>query len=142
MRHTLWLVAVGSVVLLQACGGFEPTTELVAGTYQATTFESQVDGEATIDQLEAGASLTITLHVDGTTTGRLFIPEGTEEGNDMDASMVGTWVLTDKAVDFNQDADTFVRDLTFEARSADRLVGERDFGGGSLRVVLERQAAN
>lgn len=112
------------------------------GSYQATTFETTEDGQTT-DQLAEGAEFTITLSSDGTTTGNLFVPGGAEGGGDLDASLAGTWTFdaNSKTVEFDQDADTFVRDMTFAVvreGGTIRLEGEESFGGPTITVVLEQ----
>ena len=119
-----------------ACDGdpFAPTVSNVTGSYTATTFTT-TSGGVTTDHLADGASFTITLRADGTTTGRLFIPGGDEGGGDLDADMAGTWTLTGSTVEFTQTADTFVRDMPFTA-SRNRLGGIATFSGTTIRVTL------
>lgn len=123
-----------------ACGGddpFTPTMETVAGSYTATTFTlSSVVGE--INLLAGGATVTINLASNGTTTGRLLVPDGNDDGSDLDADLTGTWSLTDSTVTFEQSADTFIPDVDFVA-SANRLTGEGTFSGGTLRLVLTKE---
>lgn len=115
----------------------------VVGSYEATLLEVTVDGTTT-DQLAEGAELTIDLAADGTTTGQLFIPEGEEEGEDLDVALDGTWTFDEDAatVEFDQDADTFVRDITYQAVRANggiRLEGERTFDEETNTVQLTQQ---
>ncbi len=136
-RVSMLDLALGAV----ACGDvdpFNPTVETVAGSYTATTFElSSVVG--TINLLAGGATVTINLAGDGTTTGRLFVPEGNTDGSDLDEDLAGTWSLTDSTVTFEQSADTFIPDVAFVA-SANRLTGEGTFSGGTLRLVLTKDS--
>jgi hypothetical protein len=111
----------------------------VAGTYQATTFTTRSQSsQATTDQLAQGATLTIVLDTTRATTGRLFVPVGDENGNDLDASMAGTWALSHDSVGFSQAADTFVRDMPFVFANG-ALTGEGTFSGTVVRVVLTKQ---
>ena len=123
-----------------ACGdddSFSPTVETVAGSYTATTFTvSSVVGS--VNLLAGGATVTLDLATDGTTTGRLFVPEGELDGSDLDADLTGTWSLTDSTVTFEQSADTFIPDVDFIA-SSNRLTGEGTFSGGTLLLVLTKQ---
>lgn len=123
-----------------ACGdddSFSPTVETVAGSYTATTFTvSSVVGS--VNLLGGGATVTLDLATDGTTTGRLFVPEGELDGSDLDADLTGTWSLTDSTVTFEQSADTFIPDVDFIA-SSNRLTGEGTFSGGTLLLVLTKQ---
>ena len=129
------LAAVGAGV---ACGGeaFSPTTQNVAGAYTATAFTTTTGG-VTTNQLAAGASLTLDLTVGGAVTGRLFLPGGAEGGANLDEDMAGTWTLTGNTVQFDQSADTFVRDVSFVA-TENRLTGDDVFGGTTLHVVLTK----
>lgn len=114
----------------------------VVGSYEATTFETTENGQTT-DQLAEGAEFTITLNSEGTSAGNLFVPGGAEDGGDLDASLAGTWTFTanSNTVEFDQNADTFVRDMTFTATrngGSVQLEGEESFGGPTITVVLEQ----
>lgn len=136
---------VAAVTVLCACGDDpvgpgEITRDDITRGFAAVTFTTTTDG-VTTDHLAAGATLDIALHEDGTTTGRLFVPGGDEDGGDLDADLAGTFSFEDASdrVTFDQNADTFVRDMTFTAtRSNDvvQLGSERTFGGTTVRVVL------
>ena len=124
---------------LGACGGndsFSPTTETVAGSYTGTTF-TLTSSAGTTDLLALGATVTVTLVSDGTTTGRLFVPNGAEDGGDLDADLAGTWALVGNTVTFSQTADTFIRDVAFTA-GPNRLTGEDTFSGVTIRLVLSK----
>jgi hypothetical protein len=100
------------------------------GDYAASTFTLR-SGGTTVDLLALGA----------TTTGRLFVPGGDEDGSDLDANLDGTFLFDDSTdeVTFRHDADTFVRDVTFTASRAGRAVqleAEETFSDVTLRVVL------
>jgi hypothetical protein len=89
-------MALVLAVLAGGCGddddGFNPTIETVAGSYTASTFTIE-DETGTIDLLALDASVSATLNEDGTTTGQLFVPEGDEDGSDLEADLAGTWTL-------------------------------------------------
>jgi len=129
----------GLLTAVAACGDdpFSPTPESVAGSYSATEFTATSDALGTFDLLAVGAEVTVTLAADGTTTGRLFVPGGAEDGSDLDADLAGTWALDGSTVTFNQTADTFIRDAQFTA-SRNRLTGEGVFQGLTIRLVLDR----
>ncbi|HYF38257.1 MAG TPA: hypothetical protein VD930_01125, partial [Gemmatimonadales bacterium] len=123
-----------------ACGdddSFSPTVETVAGSYTATTFTlSSVVGE--INLLSGGATVTMDLATDGTTTGRLFVPDVGTGGSDLEEDLAGTWSLTDSTVTFDQSEATFIPQIDFTA-SPNRLTGEGTFSGGTLRLVLTKE---
>ena len=116
-----------------------PDKDAVAGSYTATTFTTVTSGTTT-NQLAAGATLSITLRVDGTTTGQLFIPASTSGGAAVNEAMNGTWTLSGTTVDFAQSADTFVRDMPFVVEGG-ALVGDQIFGDTRIVVILTKQPA-
>lgn len=144
------LAVLVATLALGACGdspsgndGQEISRAQLSGNYRfskefgATEFKT-TEGGTTTNQLDRGASLSISLAADGTTTGRLVVPGGDEDGGDLNADMAGTWTLDDGIVNFDQDADTFVRDLPFEVRGT-RLVGDRTFGDVRVQMTLAKQ---
>jgi hypothetical protein len=138
MRQKLVAPALASVLL--ACGGesFTPSEETVAGSYSATTFTITSTTPPT-DALALGLTLTLTLASDGTTTGRLLLPGGGDNGVDLDEDLTGTWTLNGRLVRFSQGADTFIRDAVFTA-GPNTLSTQGTFGDTSLRLVLTRTA--
>jgi hypothetical protein len=137
-RLFLLALAVSAI----ACGdddSFSPTVETVAGSYTASTFTLS-SPVGTINLLGAGATVTVDLARDGTTTGRLFVPGGNTDGSDLDDDLAGTWSLTDSTVTFQQSSSTIIPDLEFIA-SANRLTAEGSFSGGTLRLVLTKTAS-
>ena len=138
LRRPAFRFAPTALELLLACGGsdtFTPTEETVAGIYEATTF-TVTSRVGTTDLLLAGATVDATLAPDGTTSGRLFVPGGAEDGSDLDEDLTGTWTLTGETVTFDQTADTFIRDAEFIA-GRNTLTGEGTFSGvsGFLQLV-------
>lgn len=128
------------VLVLPGCGGDGPTglsRADLTGDYTATTLTITVGGTTT-DALARGMSLQITLHADGTTSGRFAIPAEMRQSEDAaQVSMEGTWELAESTVTFDQPADTFVRDMEFTATPG-RLEGGETFGDETVRLVLER----
>lgn len=129
---------LASVLLLAACDSPTgvPIPAEVAGSYRATVLTTRAGG-AVVDQLAGGTELRITLDPSGATTGRLFVPHGDENGRDLDADLAGRWTLRGDTVRFEQQADTFVRDIPFLVRE-DRLEGAADFGPVRIEVSLAR----
>ncbi len=135
-RNLVGLAAVWTATLLLGCNvgdSFTPSIDNVAGNYTATMLTTTTGGTTT-DHLAAGASFTINLAANGTTTGRLFVAGGGDAGGDLDADMAGTWTLVGSTVTFNQTADTFVRDMSFTAQ-VNHLRGEATFGGSTTLCV-------
>ena len=131
---------VAALVLGTACGdegtAFSPSLVNVAGTYQATTLTA-TEGGITTDLLLLGATLSVVLNLDGTTSGRLLAPGLGENGEDIDQDLTGTWTLTGSSVNFQLASDTFIADVPFTAEP-NRLRAEGDFSGATLRVVLTK----
>ena len=134
------LGTLGFALGLLACGddGFIPTEDAVAGTYTATTFIATNTTPPT-DLLALGMTLSLTLAPDGTTTGRLFMPDGADNGVDLDEDLSGTWTLSGRSVTFDQAANTFIRDAVFTVE-ANTLTTEGTFGDTSIRLVLTKAA--
>jgi hypothetical protein len=119
------------------------TEESILGAYVATQLDVTVAGSTT-DILEEGAEITVTLDDDGTTTGRLFVPEGNDDGSDMDVSLDGTFVFDDDAdeLSLNPGAENFLEGVVFTASRDDgsvQLTGTRTFFGTRVDVVLTQQ---
>lgn len=130
------LAATLIFALFSACEDPVSVDDL-SGSYEASTFTLTQSG-STDDLLAQGASITLTLDADGSTSGRLFVPDGNEDGSDFDADLTGTWTRTGSQVSFDHPADTFIRDMSF-AVDGSRLTGEATFSSGTFRVVLDRR---
>lgn len=148
-RLSALLPAALLVIGLGACGDEDPLgpedveREDLAGTYEATTFTVTQQGVA-VNLLAVGADVEISLAADGTTSGRLFVPRGDEDGSDLDESLAGSYTFDEdtRAVVFDQAADTFLRDLTLTAVRTSRgitIEGSEDFGDGMVEIVLTRR---
>jgi len=133
--HVIGTLLVGSIPLLSACSD-TLTPESLAGTYVATTFT--LAGTVSGDVLAEGGRLTITFHADGTTTGTLFVPASLNDGQDFNVSMTGTFTIMNNTVVLTQDADTFVRDVTWTVDGS-QLRASETFSGVTITVVLTRQ---
>lgn len=124
------LATLPCLIAAAACGdSFSPTMATVAGSYTATTF-TRTSGGTVTDELARGGSLVLTLAAGGTTSGQLVMSDFIE-------NMEGTWLLTGDKVTFPQNAEPFMRDMTFTA-TADELRGDATFGGERVQVTLRR----
>ena len=131
------IVALTLALALGSCGGedaFSPTVESVAGSYTARSL-TLTSSVGTTDLLALGSTVAATLNADGTTSGRLFVPGGNDDGSDLDVDLAGAWTLSGSTVTFNQPGDSFFREVEFTA-GPDQLNGEGEFGGGVIRLVL------
>jgi hypothetical protein len=135
MRFIVGMFAVGA--LLVACSDpFKPTTENVVGDYSLQALTT-TDSGGTVNWVTAGATCTISLAANGTTTGHLFLPGADTGGVDFNADMPGTWALSGDSISFDQAADSFVRDMSFGALE-NRLAGDHTFTGTRVRFVLTK----
>ena len=136
LTSRLLVVATAAVTIATACAE-DPNVPPVGvpGAYHATAFSLATGGGPAYDLLASGASLTLTLAADHSTTGRLFVPAGYAGGAAVDESMAGTWRQSHDTVYFDGPADTFVRDVPFVVR-ANTLSAEYDPPGGQLLVTL------
>ena len=116
-----------------ACGDgpTSPSVEAVTGTYTATQLTTTEGGTST-NQLAAGASITLTLNANGTTSGRFIVP------GELDADLTGTWTLSGTTVSLSHSADTFLTDTDFQVQG-NRLVGDETFGSTRVQVTLTKQ---
>ena len=148
-RLSTLLPAALLVIGLGACSDDDPLgpedveREDLVGTFEATTFTVTQQGVA-VNLLAVGADVEISLRADGTTAGRLFLPQADDDGSDLDESLAGTYTFDEgtRRVVFDQAADTFLRDLTLTAVRTSRgiaLEGTEDFGDGMVEIVLTRR---
>lgn len=142
------LGGVTLATLLAACGDDQatdpdPSARMaeVAGDYAAEgdqgTLMRTANGQ-TVDQLANGASVTITLSADGLTSGRLFVPGAEEDGSDFEADLAGTWSLRNETVEFSHEADTFIRDMSFEVEDG-QLLGDEVFPDERIQIMLQKR---
>ena len=108
----------------------------VAGAYHATMFAVASGGPA-LDLLALGATLTMTLDADHTTTGRLFVPAAVAGDEPLDESLSGSWRQSNDTVYFAGSADTFVRDVPFVIRGA-TLHATEATPNGVIQVTLSK----
>ena len=117
-KGALALVALLFTTGFVACGSDGPTPPggggggpTLTGSYTATQWVT-TGGSGSANQLLAGSTLAITLNSNGTTSGHLHLVAS--GGNPpLDADMAGTWMVTGADLTFSQNADTFVRNMTF-----------------------------
>ena len=140
-RHRARLLALVTFASawVSGCGSDSPShPSSLAGTYVATVFRVTPTGESTIDVLAAGGSLSVTIASDNTASGSLSIPASVA-GTPFTASMAGTVVQSGSTVQFQQTADTFVRNLTFTIVGNTLQATSQVAGAGSFTITLTRQ---
>ena len=140
MRNTILRTGalLGAVAVL-GCGSDTTAPDPLVNSYVASTWITTGTSGQT-NQLLSGSSLVIFLNSDGTTSGHLHVAAS---GGDpaFDADMAGTWSRQGNTVNFNQAADTFVRNMPFTVMSsADathwELIGDKTFAGTRVQLTL------
>lgn len=130
------LPLLAALAIGTGCDSTDPNP--LAGTFVATSFVATETGEAPMDILALGGELTISIAQNNSTTGILTIPGDLTGGSDLSFSMNGTATRTGNTVTFDQEEDTFVRDLDWTF-SGNTLNASQSFVGVSLAITLTRQ---
>lgn len=133
-RQLLWCAFLS----VAASGGCSTEPSEVSGTWVATVFNVTPSGEAPIDLLAAGATLTITIDAGNMTTGSLNIPAGVGGPEPFSASMAGTAIVTETTVRFIQDDDSFVPDLVWSRGALTLTVINQPLGGDVWTITLTK----
>jgi hypothetical protein len=131
------LLQAGLLVAV-ASGGCSTEPSDAFGVWGATTFKVIPAGGAEIDLLQAGATLTIIIDAENETSGSLSVPAGIASVAPLNASMDGTARVTGTTVEFDQDAATFVRDLTWSLGALTMTVESQSIGGDVWTITLTR----
>ena len=144
MRGSFWSkISAGLIGALVLAGCSDPLKpEDVVGVYEATEFNVVLNGAGT-NLLASGASVTLELKTDGSTSGHFvlpIIPGVTIVAVDDD--LAGTFTLRNGIVRLDQVADTYIKDFFFVAadnqlRASQVIAGPNQ--SGNLRLVLSRQ---
>jgi hypothetical protein len=124
---------------LAACDDSNSPNEAIAGTYHATSLVFTPAGSGPVDVLALGGSMEVVLTAQGTTTGTLVIPAVfTEDGVDEDViSLEGTYTRTGSTLGFQQEGDSFVRDVVWTVGSGTITTTYVD-PEGTVQVTLTR----
>ena len=133
-RRLSSIVAIAATLAAGACGDDPNGLEELAGNYTATFFTTTEAGQST-NQLTEGASVTMNLASNGTTTGSLVIPPSSGGPETLD--LTGTWARNGNIVTFSHAADTFIRDMDFTVNGR-TLVGDRLFDDVRVQLTLTR----
>jgi hypothetical protein len=120
----------------QGCESNEPSS--IAGTWTATSFQFTETGQPPVNALALGAALSIAIDANNATTGSLTIPSELTGTSDITLSMAGTATRVGNEVEFQQSADTFVRDMTWTL-AGNTMHAVDTFSGVTLDITLTRQ---
>lgn len=124
------------------CGCTPVIPNPIEGVWAATQFLVTPNGQAQIDVLAAGGSMTITIHDSFGTSGSLTVPASVIGAAPIMESMAGTAILNsaETEVTFDQVAGTFVRDLTWQLVGNTSLrVSNQVAGSAAFSITLSRQ---
>jgi hypothetical protein len=132
---------MGLFPLLLACEESTSPPGALIGSYAAVNFVTTgTNGQR--NEIQAGSTLSLNLHGDGSTSGHLHIAAATVGSPPFDADMAGTWVQNGLTVEIAQGADTFVRDMPFTMTEGPianwDLVGDAVFNGVRIQITLRR----
>ena len=133
------LLGTALIASTAACGDDPTSPNPLNGTYTATTLRVTPDGQPEIDILAEGGTLSLTLSGQNTVAGSLFIPASATGGEAFTANMAGTVVRTGNTVRFDQDADNFVRDLTWTVSNGSLTVVNQAAGNARFTATLMKQ---
>lgn len=139
MRYAA-IAAAATTAALLGCVRIEfvTGTNFITGTYAAALFLVTPAGQSQINVLAAGGSLTIVIDAAGNTTGALHVPASVNGGTTLNESMAGTADIGGLTVSFNQNADTFVRDLIWSRIQISLSVTDQTVGGATYTITLNR----
>ncbi len=134
---TISLVAPAVALLLGCATPLGPKSFKVTGDYSLRIL-SVIDSAGTHDLVARGAQFNVTLAMNGTTSGHLFLPGQGSDGGDLDADMAGTWTYSNELITFSQDAPAFLPELPFEV-GQNRLSGDKSLQRMWVRIVLTKE---
>lgn len=115
MKRVLLGVAFASAASL-SCGELAPGPDNLAGAYLPSVFLITPAGKPQIDVLLQGGSLNISITSTNTTSGQLSLPASVTGTTPLLELMTGEAVVTGSTLQFQQAADTFIRNLTWTVK--------------------------
>lgn len=136
MRTRLVLPLLAAVLV--GCGSTEPSGADLAGSYTATVFQVTPPGQSAINVIAAGGTLAITITPDLAVTGSIFLPASVTGDVSFSASLAGTATIEGSTVEFEQAADTFVRDLEWALSGNNLTVQGQVVNGTTFTITLTK----
>jgi hypothetical protein len=140
LRRLRRLAILPALAIAGSCGDLTTSVipDVIPGTYAATSFRVTPQGQATVDVIAAGGSLTITIADDFSTDGTLYMPGGHISPQAVQASMAGKLVQkSDGTYFFQQTANTFVKDLIWQ-QFTDAFVSTTLLAGTQFQIALQK----
>ena len=139
LRRLRRLALVPALALASACGvetAIQP--DVLAGNYTATSFIVTQSGQAPVDVIAKGGSMTINIAADSTITGTLVLPAGVPNSQAGTANMAGKALpRSDGTLRFEQTAETFVKSLIWQ-RFTDALVSTSLLVNTQFQITLRK----
>lgn len=130
-----------AVALMVGCGDSPIEPGDLAGTYAASTFTIVLNGNTT-NMLASGATVTLQLKADRTTTGRITIPViAGVQTTAVDDDLAGSFTISSGVVRLDQPVPTYLDGFAFTA-DLPELRGYVTFqppNSGQLSLILVRQ---
>jgi len=114
--------------------------EEILGKYSTTTFLFTLENDAPLDILSVGGYINIELNEDKSTDGLFYLPDtlGLTEGGEARIELVGLFDMVDNIVTFDQDADTFIRNVEW-VYSDSKISGKYSKTDVVIEVVLSKE---
>jgi len=120
-----------------SCGGengLDPDLPIV-GHYVATDFKVTPAGDAAVDVLANGGSITLDIAADNTTKGTLFLPASIF-GTSSTQSLNGTVARVGNNLTFKHTPPTFLTQLIFGVFEKVLFIGSQPVDGGAATVAI------
>ena len=135
----LLALVVATAAGTASCGQLEPGPDNFIGAYVPTVFLITPTGQPVQDVLLLGGSLNITITSTNTTAGNLTLPASVTGTTALSQSMTGEAVVTGSTLQFQQTADTFIRNLTWTVKRDTLEVVNQVVGGASYTIKMPKR---
>jgi hypothetical protein len=140
LRRLALAAIVPALALVSACeNDVSIESDVLAGSYTATSFLVTPSGQPTVDVIAKGGSLLITIAADSTTTGLLSLPAGVLSPQGGTASMAG--IVTQRADGtfrfVHPSADTFIEALVWQ-QFTDALISTSFLSNTQFQITLRK----
>jgi len=136
MQKRLVLPLLAAVLV--GCGGTEPSGANLAGSYTATVFQVAPPGQSAINVIAAGGTLTMTIGQDLAVSGSISLPASVTGDEAFSASLAGTATIVGSTIEFQQAADTFVRDLEWTLSGNNLTVQGQVVNGTTFTITMTK----
>lgn len=113
--------------------------ENVFGKYSTTTFILTRGDDQPLDIFELGSYVDIELHSNNTCTGVFFVPDtmGLSPDGAQSYDLQGTFSIENDTLQFNQNADTFIRNIKWETTNLS-LIGKYENPSVKVELTLSK----